>query len=253
VNGSGIQRLKRAGIDVRVGVMEQACQQINEAYFKYVTQNKPFVTLKVAQTLDGKIATRTGLSKWITSEASRKRVHRMRNENDAILAGINTVITDNPELTVRHVRGHDARRIILDSRLRIPEESRVLSHPNPEKTIIVTTSQAPEDKIATLQGRGINTWICENEEKNIDLDKLWKKMADEGIASVLVEGGKAVFTSVLKSGEVDRIVVFIAPKVFGEGLPSFGNIGVNSPDHALSFKEFKWSKQGSDMVFDGRL
>ncbi|MFH1942584.1 MAG: bifunctional diaminohydroxyphosphoribosylaminopyrimidine deaminase/5-amino-6-(5-phosphoribosylamino)uracil reductase RibD [bacterium] len=253
VKGGGIQRLKKSGIIVRTGVMEDACLRLNEAYFKMVTKSKPFIVLKIAQTLDGKIATQGGRSRWITSETSRRFVHKMRKENDAVLVGVNTVVQDDPQLTVRCVRG-SVRRIILDSRLRIPTEARVLHHSDPQNTIIATTSSAPESKMHALQSLGVSVWILENDENGrVALPGLWKKMIQERILSVLVEGGRTVFTSVLCSGDADRVVVFIAPIVFGSGIESIGALQIDLPENALSFREFSWHKRGPDMVFEGNL
>ena len=254
VKGKGIQELKRAGIEVCVGVLEKECSRLNESYFKYITKKKPFVTLKIAQTLDGKIATTQGYSRWITSEGSRRLVHRMRRESDAILVGVNTVLTDDPELTVRLIRGDNVRRIVLDGLLRIPVEARVLHHPDPLNTVIATTQKAPSDKIRVLDKMGVTLWIFDsNRNGMIDFSDLLEKMAEERISSVLVEGGKTVFTSVLRTGEVDRVVVFIAPKFFGKGIDVFGDLSIDSPRDAITFREMSWRRKGSDMVFDGRL
>jgi diaminohydroxyphosphoribosylaminopyrimidine deaminase/5-amino-6-(5-phosphoribosylamino)uracil reductase len=253
VNGKGVERLQEAGIDVHVGIMEKECIRLNEAYFKYITQKKPFVTLKIAQTLDGKIATDRGLSRWITGETSRRRVHRMRSENDTVLVGVNTIITDDPELSVRSVRGRNPLRIILDSRLRIPHSSRVIIDSKSRSTVLATTSGAPSDKIKRLRDKGVAVWILKSSrDGTVDLSALWKKMAEEGITSVLVEGGKEVFTSILRAGEADRVVVFIAPKIFGRGIDAFGELNVPSPDKAVEFKEIAWHRRGSDIIFEGR-
>jgi diaminohydroxyphosphoribosylaminopyrimidine deaminase/5-amino-6-(5-phosphoribosylamino)uracil reductase len=254
VNGRGIEKLKKNGIKVTLGILEEACYRLNESYFKYITYKKPFVTLKIAQTLDGKIATQTGHSRWITNDKSRQIVHKMRSESDSVMVGIDTVLSDDPELTVRTVRGRNPKRILLDSRLRIPMNASVLQHHDPENTILVISKKIKSVKIETLQKKGIQLWSLDlNEEKNIDLSKLLEKCADHGIGSVLVEGGKRLFTSFLESHEVDRIVIFIAPKVFGKGMEVFGNLGITSPEDAIQFKDTAWYKVGSDMMFEGRI
>lgn len=254
VKGKGIQKLKEAGIAVKIGVLEKECSRLNETYFKFITKKKPFITLKVAQTLDGKIATSRGHSRWITSEASRRWVHQMRKESDAVLVGVNTILTDDPQLTVRLVRGGIARRFILDEELRIPLKAQVLRHPDPQNTIVVTTPKASSAKVRDLQECDVTVWVIEDNQKGmVDLTRLWKRMAEEGISSVLVEGGKTVFTSVLRTGEVDRVVVFIAPKFFGKGIEVFGDLGIDSPSDAMTFRETAWRRRGQDMVFEGRL
>ena len=254
VHGKGVKKLREAGIETHLGVLERDCKKLNEAYFKSMIHKKPFITLKIAQTLDGKIATDQGHSRWISSEASRRWVHRMRNENDAVLVGINTVIVDNPELTVRMVRGHAVKKIVLDSRLRIPLESRVLVNSNPTNTYIATTTRAPSERIIPLQKMGVNVWVLkEDNEGRVDISALLKKINQEAIQSVLVEGGNRVFTRLLRAGEVDRLVVFIAPKLFGKGIDSFGELVGCTPDGAVTFNETYWHRRGTDIVFEGRL
>ena len=254
VNGKGIKKLKENGIDVRVGLLENECRRLNETYFKSIISKKPFVTLKIAQTLDGKIATLSGQSRWITNDASRKLVHKMRAENDCIMVGIDTIITDNPQLTVRDSKGRNPKRVILDSCLRIPLDACVLQHPDPMNTIVVASAQIESTKIDILRKNGIQVWLQEvNKQNSIDLPKLLKKCGKNGIHSVLVEGGNRVFTSFLNSKEADRLVMFIAPKVFGSALDIFGDLGVTSPDGALQFQDVVWHKIGCDMMFEGRL
>jgi diaminohydroxyphosphoribosylaminopyrimidine deaminase/5-amino-6-(5-phosphoribosylamino)uracil reductase len=256
VNGKGIEKLKKAGIEVETGVMNESCLDLNKAYFKYITQKKPYVTIKIAQTLDGKISTLKGKSKWITSTSSRRYVHKMRMENDAILVGVNTVLIDDPELTVRMIRekGKKTKRIILDSTLRIKENIRLLKHTDPHNTIIVTTSRASAKKIRLLENKGVNLWILpSNSNGQVNIGSLLKKITEEKICSLLIEGGNKIFTTFLKSRETDRIVIFISPKLFGNGIDVFSELGVDSPDNAITFNKSIWHKIGKDMMFDGRL
>ncbi len=253
VHGRGIEKLKKAGIEIRTIILEKQSVELNESYIKYITKHRPFVTLKIAQTLDGKIATSGGLSRWITGEKSRRFVHKMRRESDAVLVGVNTVIVDDPQLTVRMIPGRGKRRIILDSRLRIPLEAKVLHHSDPQNTVVVTTDQSPSNKVKILKKMGVTVWVIEKVDGMVDLSLLWEKMADEGIASLLVEGGRRIFTSILRQGHADRVIVFFAPKIFGEGIGSIGDLGIDSPDEAIVFKKTRWYKKGNDMVFEGKL
>lgn len=254
VNGKGIEKLQKNGIEVTTNILEKECREINKIYIKCITKYKPYITLKIAQTLDGKIAKNNGLSKWITSLPSRKLVHQLRNEHDAILIGINTVIQDNPELTIRWIKGKQVKRIILDSSLRIPDHSKILQHPDIHNTILITTSNAPKDKIHTLRQKGIQIWVLRKNKKNqIDLKSLWQKMYDEKVYSVFVEGGSTLYTSVLNNRDADRILIFIAPKIFGNGLSAFQDLNFHISDESIDFKSFKWKKVGDDMLFDGRL
>jgi len=254
VKQKGIDTLKSVGIDVELGIMEKECRELNEAFVKSVIQKKPFVILKIAQTLDGKIAKTKGESKWITSENARKLVHNMRKAADCVLVGINTVIQDNPKLTVRLVKGNGCKRIILDSRLRIPLNVNVLTNIDRYNTIIATTEKAPVNKIKSIKQQGSKVWILdENNKGTVDIVKLLEKIFDNGMISVLVEGGKEVFTTFLRQGEVDKIVIFIAPRIFGDGIESFGDLEDTitlSPD---SFKEIKWQKKGKEIIFNGWL
>lgn len=254
VRGKGIRTLQDSGIEVKVGILADACTRLNESYFKFITKKKPFITLKIAQTLDGKIATLQGNSQWITSESSRRQVQRMRKESDAVVVGVHTVIRDDPQLTIRLVPEGRLRRIILDSRLRIPLESRVLHHADPQNTIVVTTQKAPREKRQLLKNRGITVWtVGEDAKGRVDLIEFFKESAKRDIASLLVEGGREVFTSMLQTGEVDRVVIFIAPKLFGRGLDSLGTLDIQTPAEAVVFKESRWFHRDTDMVFEGRL
>ena len=252
VRGKGIQILKQAGIAVQTGLLVTEARALNAPYIKVMEQGKPFITLKVAQTLDGKVATSGGASRWITSEISRRRVHKLRKSHDAILVGVNTVIRDDPQLTVRHVRGTHPRRIILDSRLRIPDTSRCRTCCDPHLTILATTSLSSESRRRELSSSGHHVWLLPFIKKGeIDLSALWERMVAEDILSVLVEGGKKVFTSVIRSGETDRFIAFIAPKLFGSGIEPFGCLDVDVPDDAFTFEKYSWKRSGNDIVFEG--
>ncbi|MBN2028807.1 bifunctional diaminohydroxyphosphoribosylaminopyrimidine deaminase/5-amino-6-(5-phosphoribosylamino)uracil reductase RibD [bacterium] len=254
VHGKGIDILHKSGIQVLTDVLKNRCRKLNEPYFKYITTSKPYVTLKIAQTLDGKIATDQGYSRWITGESARRMVHRLRKEHDAILVGAGTVIHDDPELTVRMVRGKSPKRIILDRFLDIPLKSRVLHHPESQNTIIVTTPKVSHDKIKEIKEMGITHWSIESDSNgSIHFPTLWRNMVTEGIISVLVEGGKEVLTSFMRLGEVDRIIVCMAPIFFGEGLSVFGDLGVHTPNEAIRLKEVTWHRKGSDLMLEGRF
>jgi diaminohydroxyphosphoribosylaminopyrimidine deaminase / 5-amino-6-(5-phosphoribosylamino)uracil reductase len=257
VHGRGVRRLRKAGIKVRTGVLEGECRRLNEAFFKFIRTRTPFITVKVAQTLDGKIATRNGDSKWISHEKSRHVVHRLRRDTDAVLVGVQTVIRDDPELTVRDGRGRRAgalspKRIVLDSRLRIPDDARLLKLDDPERTILAATAGAPAARRERLEAMGVRVWTLRRDRKGrVSVRDLLKKMAEDEITSVLVEGGADVFTSFMKSGEVDRLVVFTSPKLFGDGRPPLGDLGVRSPENAFRFERTEWKRVGPDMMFIG--
>ena len=257
VSGRGIRRLRGAGIEVCTGILEEECRDLNRAFFKFIRTGLPHITLKIALTLDGKIAARNGNSKWISHEPSRRMVHRLRGEHDAVLVGIRTVLADDPELTVRKGPGgrtgaFSPKRIVLDSRLRIPARARLLSLSDPEKTIIATTVRAPAARKAALERIGARVWTLRTDRHGmVSLRDLLKKMAGDGITSVLVEGGSSIFTSFIKAGELDRMIVFTSPKLLGTGLSALGDLGALSPQDALRFGSFEWRRCGSDMMFIG--
>ena len=251
VAGKGIQKLKENGIQVQTNVCKDACFRINEAFAKYIVKHKPFVTAKVASTLDGNIATKQGNSKWITNEKSRRYVHKIRHENDAILVGIGTVLEDNPSLTVRLSKKSSLKRFVLDSSLKIPLDSAVLLHPDRENTIIVTTENTEEHKVDAIQQLGCQVWKIGN--KNIKLALMLTKMGEIGITSLLVEGGGKVHTSFLNEGLIDRMLIFYAPKLFGRGIPFLHDIGVTTPENAITFNRISWQKMGDNMLFEGRF
>ncbi|MFQ6114034.1 MAG: bifunctional diaminohydroxyphosphoribosylaminopyrimidine deaminase/5-amino-6-(5-phosphoribosylamino)uracil reductase RibD, partial [bacterium] len=214
----------------------------------------PLTTLKIAQTLDGKIATNAGNSQWITSEQARRYVHKMRSQHDAVLVGIGTVLSDDPNLTVRLVKGVNPKRVVLDSNLRIPLNARLLSGPLAYKTIIATTLSASWEKIKSIEERGATVWVIEsNSEGRIDLATLLKKLGQEGIASVLVEGGSQVFSAFLKARLVDKIAVFIAPKILGDGLSAIQHLEIENLDHSINLVDFRKQQIGDDVLLSGRL
>ena len=252
VNGKGIKILRSKGIKVDVGICESECRQLNEHYFKFVKTEMPYITVKYAQTLDGRIATRSGDSQWISSEASRKYVHRLRSINRGIMVGVGTVIADNPQLTVRHVRGKNPFRIIVDSKLRIPMKSSVLTDANAYLTIIATTSSAPSRKMAAIKKLGVEVWIVKKERNGrVSLSDLLRKLGKREIMSVLVEGGAEIITSLLKANLVDKMIIPIAPKIIGKGLEAIGELNINKINNAIRFSSFKTMKKGDDIIFEG--
>ncbi|MFQ5824049.1 MAG: bifunctional diaminohydroxyphosphoribosylaminopyrimidine deaminase/5-amino-6-(5-phosphoribosylamino)uracil reductase RibD [bacterium] len=250
-NGKGIVLLKNHGIEVRIGLLENECRALNEAYFKHAVTSLPLTTLKIAQTLDGKIASNTGNSQWITSEQARRYVHKMRSQHDAVLVGIGTVLSDDPNLTVRLVKGVNPKRIVLDSNLKLPLNASLLSGPLAYKTIIATTLKASWEKIKSIEERGATVWVIEaNPEGRVDLPTLWKKLGQEGIASVLVEGGSQVFSALLKAKLVDKIAVFIAPKILGDGISAVQHLRI---DHSINLIDFRKRQIGVDVLLSGRI
>ena len=252
VKGKGIEILRRAGLEVEVGVLERECRRVNEAFCKYILKKEPFVILKVAATLDGKTATRIGDSKWISGEASRRFVHSMRNQVDGVLVGIGTVLRDDPLLTARVRGGRDPYRIVLDSRLKIPEEAKVIGT-SPSKAIIAATALAPKDKIEKFEKRGVQIFIFDSKEGKVDLKSCLSKLGEIGIMSLLVEGGTQVNGSFLDEGLIDKLLLFLSPKTIGDQQAPgiFDGRGVVNLQEAIALKEMKTKRVGEDILIEG--
>ena len=252
VKGKGAQILRDHGIEVTVGVLEQEARALNEVYLHHTQTGLPFVTVKYAQSLDGRIATSQGDSRWISSNASRKYVHRLRAQHDAIMVGIGTVLADDPQLTVRLVKGRNPLRIVLDSRLRTPAHAQLLQ--NDGKTIIATTEEHGKDKAAAIKKEGKEVLVVQRgQDGRVKLKPLMKILTTRGISSVLVEGGQKVITSLLKEGLVNRMVVITAPLIVGKGVEGIGDLGITDLEGAIKPSSCKVSKVGNDVVFDLRL
>lgn len=217
VAGRGIQILKDNGIEVVVGVLENEAEKINEIFIKYITKKTPFCILKTAMTLDGKIATYTGDSKWITNDASRKYVHELRHRVSSIMVGIGTVLSDDPSLTTRleDKKGLSPTRIIVDSNLKIPLTAKVLDKNLEGSTIVATTEIADKEKIKFLQEMGASIIVTPTKNNKVDLTSLMEILGERKIDSVLLEGGGTLNYSALNEGIVDKVISFIAPKILG--------------------------------------
>jgi diaminohydroxyphosphoribosylaminopyrimidine deaminase/5-amino-6-(5-phosphoribosylamino)uracil reductase len=254
VSGQGLAKLRASGIHVEYKILENECRALNKSFFKYVNTGLPWVTLKMAQSLDGQIATISGDSKWISSEASRKYVHRWRREYDAVLVGAQTVIRDNPSLNVRLVRGRDPKRIIVDGRLRIPMHAKVVCDPCRLQTIIVTAKNSNRKKIQALRLRGIKVLEFPAAKFQIRLKSVLKKLASaENIASILVEGGAAMFGEFLKDRLADDVCVFIAPKMIGQGTAAIAQPLTRTVGGAVTMENYLVKKIGSDLLIQAEI
>lgn len=254
VSCRGVSLLQAAGIDVQTGLLEAQCRELNEVFFHFMETGLPFVTLKFAQTLDGRIATAQGRSQWISSPASLKLVHRLRARHDAILVGIGTVLHDDPELTVRLVRGRNPLRVVVDSHLKIPETSKLVATASATPTFIATTRHPDHDRARLLASRGVNILSIDADPNGrVDLRKLLKRLAKENISSVMVEGGSQIITSFLSQHLAQRIVAVIAPKILGQGTQTVGDLQITDLDQAQKISIKRISRLGADLVIDGRL
>ncbi|GFR36835.1 riboflavin biosynthesis protein RibD [Insulibacter thermoxylanivorax] len=214
VSGRGLKMLQEHGIETEVGVLEEQALQLNEHFFTYVAKGRPFITLKTASTLDGKVASYTGDSRWITNEEARAYVHTLRHQHQAIMVGIGTVLADDPSLTVRApVPGVHPIRIIVDSQLRTPLHAKVVQDGLAE-TIILTTERADKQAAARLEQAGVTVIAC-GDGKRVDLPLAMQKLAEREIASILLEGGGTLNGAMLAHGLIDKMVLFYAPKIIG--------------------------------------
>ncbi|MHB8156720.1 MAG: bifunctional diaminohydroxyphosphoribosylaminopyrimidine deaminase/5-amino-6-(5-phosphoribosylamino)uracil reductase RibD [Desulfocucumaceae bacterium] len=256
VAGKGFKRLEEAGLELGVGLLEQEARDLNEVFIKYITTGKPFVVLKAAVSLDGKIATRTGESQWITGPGAREWGHRLRNRYDAVMVGINTVLSDNPSLTTRLPEGgRDAVRIVLDSQARTPLGSNILKSSPGAAAIIITTSGAPEEKVSCLREAGAEVLMVPAREGRVDMAAALSELAARGITGILIEGGGQVHASALASGIVDKVVWFIAPLLIG-GNDAPGPLGGRGPERlseAVGLERVNVSRIGDDIVVEGYI
>jgi diaminohydroxyphosphoribosylaminopyrimidine deaminase / 5-amino-6-(5-phosphoribosylamino)uracil reductase len=248
VNGGGLLALQQAGIETLCGVLEEECRSINRPFLKFITTGLPYVTYKCAMTLDGKIASVTGDSRWISCLASRRVVHRMRANSNAIMVGVDTIISDNPLLTVRHVKGNNPLRIIVDSTLRTPERVAVLTGKMAGGTMIATTETNPKVHARILKS-GASILVCSAENGRVDLRDLWNKLGGLGIHSLLLEGGSRLAGEALRHGLIDQCVFFYAPKVVGsDGFSPFAITGITDMARSIKFHDLSMRRVGTDIM-----
>lgn len=254
-SGKGIQKLKEAGIEVRLGVMEAQAKRLNAPFFKLMQKGLPYVTVKWAMSLDGKIATHTGDSRWITSDESRAYVHEIRGLVDGILVGINTVLRDDPLLTCRLEGGRNPKRIIIDSNASLPLNSRLLKTINESEIIVAVNKSARQDRVAKLEQSGCKIIQTKDTNGSVDLHDLFHRLGNMKLTNILVEGGSRVITSMIEGRLVDKVMVFIAPIIIGgEGAksPVLGK-GIDKISEAAKIHEISVKKILNDVVIEGIL
>ncbi len=234
VMGNGIKKLREHGITVTSHFLQKECDEINQVFFHYITTKMPFVALKYAITADGKIATKTGASRWISNELSRNHAHQLRHQYSSILVGIETVLQDNPLLTCRLEHAVQPIRIICDSRLRIPLESQICKTAKKYRTIIAYANDTMGKK-EVLESLGLTLWQLPDENSKVSLTNLLKKLGEHGIDSILVEGGGRIHFSFLQSQLAQKLYIYFAPKIFGgkDGKSPVGGDGISQPDEAF--------------------
>ncbi|MDD2420853.1 MAG: bifunctional diaminohydroxyphosphoribosylaminopyrimidine deaminase/5-amino-6-(5-phosphoribosylamino)uracil reductase RibD [Heliobacteriaceae bacterium] len=256
VRGQGFTRLQKAGIEVKTGVLATAATEINQPFFTWAVHRRPWVLLKWAMTLDGKIATATGDSRWVSGPVSRNQVHRWRHEFDGILVGIGTVLADDPRLTTRldGENGCNPVRVVVDTTARLPLTAQVLTPEAP--TVVAVGEQAPADRLAALAAKGAQVVRCPvNSAGQVEIGFLLRQLARDGLTSLLVEGGARVHASFLQGGWADRAAVFIAPKIAGgAGAPGpVGGVGVARMQEAWQLRKCSLTPSGEDWLLEGVL
>lgn len=262
VNGRGIQLLRDAGIEVTENILHDEAAKLNEIFFHWIQQKTPFVMMKMAMTLDGKIATAAGQSKWITSERAREFAHELRNEVDGILVGIETVLKDDPQLTTRlkissgkNFLGKNPVRIILDSKARTPINSQILKNLDDAPTWIICHENAPKENVERLQNMGAKIFFCGDDSGRIDIQKLMKLLGEKEILSLLVEGGGTVHFSFLEKKCVQKVFAIIAPKIFGgkSAKTAVEGEGFQNIADAVQLNRVEFKNLGEDFALIGYI
>jgi diaminohydroxyphosphoribosylaminopyrimidine deaminase/5-amino-6-(5-phosphoribosylamino)uracil reductase len=253
VRGRAVRQLRKAGVQVSVGVREAECRHLLAGYRTYILKGRPLVVLKLAASLDGRIATVTGASRWITGRAARQRAQELRNRLDAVMVGARTVQVDNSRLTCRLPGGRDPIRVVVDGRLSISPRARVVRVRSRAPTWIFTAADASRRRAAALSRAGAEV-IRLRRRGSVDLDEILRELGRRGLTSVLVEGGATLAALALRARLVDRLVVFLAPKLIGgDGVPMIGPLGTKTLHRAVSVHNVEIGWAGTDLVVKGSL
>ena len=253
--GRGLRRLRRAGVEVELGVLEARCREQHRGFLRELETGRPFVSLKLASTLDGRIATRSGESRWITGPEARRVVHRLRGRADAVVVGSGTALADDPELFAR--RGerivHRPVRVVLDTRLRVPQRARLFRE-NPDRTWVLCARSAPARRRLALERLGVRVLPVALRGKRLDLGRSLQRLAQEGLRDVLVEGGGVLAAGLLGADLVDELHWFVAPRfIGGDGRPSLGPMGIDALASAGTLRGVEVRRVGSDVHVRGTV
>lgn len=263
VNGEGFKKLKKAGIVVKTGILEDKARKLNEIFIKYITKKMPFIIVKVAQSLDGKIATRQGDSKWISNELSRRYVHELRGQVDAVMVGAGTILKDDPLLTSRpplEAKTQNKKntvkqpiKVIVDYKLETPVKARIFSKESPARVIMATAEKTAGYKISRFKRLGCEVLTLSERGGKADLRQLMRELAKKGITSILVEGGGTLIGSLTDSGLIDKYLFFMAPKIIGgrDAITSVEGTGAKNIKESITLKDVKIRKFGSDLLIEG--
>lgn len=252
VRGRGVEILKRAGIAVAIGALESECRRLNEGFISRVTRGRPFAMLKLAMSLDGRIAAAGGDSRWISSEESRRLVHQWRREADVVMVGAGTVIADNPRLTCRIENGRDPVRVVIDGRLRSPAAAMIFRQSSIAPTIVVTASSLAA-RVARRYGPNVEAIAAPSGDDGIALGPVMRELARRGWSKVLIEGGAHLAGTALKAGVVDRVAFFIAPRIIGAGLPAIEGLDTATVRQSIKLGHLAARQLGGDWLLEGEV
>lgn len=249
-SGRQLKALQAAGINVENGVLMLEATRQNAAYLKYKRTGLPWVILKLAQTLDGRIATHSGDSRWITGKRARTYTHRWRSWVDAIMVGAGTVLADDPRLTVRHVQGRDPRPLIVDGRLRVSPQAQAFTHP---EAVLITDVAHPQQTLDPFRDHGIQLWPFSTHDATINLHEVIQRAASESITSILIEGGGHLAAAALKAQIVDQIMVFIAPRILGEGIAAIADLHIINIAQSINLQDVLVRRLGVDLLYTAEV
>jgi diaminohydroxyphosphoribosylaminopyrimidine deaminase/5-amino-6-(5-phosphoribosylamino)uracil reductase len=251
VDGKGVAALREAGVEVEVGLLTREAERLNEAYLHRLETGRPFVHVKVASSIDGRIATASGQSRWISNDPARKRAHELRARHDAVMIGVGTVIADDPKLTVRLARGRNPAVIVLDTHGRIPETSGLLAGPRDSEMYVATTREISE--LSKLRGvPRLTVWtVGADDDRRTDAASVLDRAAEAGMNSILVEGGAQVITSLLRRRLVNRLSVVLAPMILGRGIDAVGDLHIGSPEEAIRLDSVETEDLHGNLLVSG--
>ncbi len=250
VDGKGFAHLRQHGIAVEVGLLQDEAKKLHAAYITHRTKQRPLIILKLAQTLDGRIAARSGDARWISGEASRRHAHRWRARVDAVAVGANTLICDDPLLNVRHVKGRDPRPIAIDGRLRSDAVARLFSRPG---AILATGQNAPADKLRAIEATGTEVWTFAEREGRIELRDFAERAAAANITSLIVEGGGELAAAFLREKLVDQVHIYIAPRILGTGIAAIADLHSEKIADSLQLKQVQTRRLGTDLLYTAEV
>ncbi len=250
VNGRGIAHMRRRGISVKTGLLSEQAAQLHAAYITHRTQQRPHTILKLAQTLDGRIAARGGDARWITGEESRRHAHRWRSYVDAIAVGANTLLSDDPQLSVRHVRGRSPRPIAIDGRLRAHPDAQLFARPG---AILATGQRSPAAKRRAIAAAGAAVWTFPTRGGHIDLRDFARRAAEEHITSLIVEGGGQLAAAFLRAQLVDQVHIYLAPRILGEGIAAIADLRIERIADSLTLKNVHTRTLGADLLYTAEV